>query len=77
MGVYCNTRFETLETDTNRTGLAFCERQAISAAGHTCGMSGGHGDLMQQHMFSAYVHVGAHENFAGKPVGLLCQLNVS
>ena len=30
---------------------------------------------MQQHMFSVYVHVGANENFAGKPVGCSVELD--
>ncbi len=42
-----------------------CTAEAISTAGHSCGMSGGRGALQQQHLFAIYVHVGSNENFAG------------
>ncbi|CAL8469014.1 g8555 [Coccomyxa elongata] len=44
-----------------------CTAEAISTAGHSCGMSGGRGALQQQHLFAIYVHVGSNENFAGFP----------
>ena len=48
-----------------------CTADAISAAGHSCGMSGGPQVLHQQHLFSVLTHVGAAEGFQGAlPEGL-------
>ena len=44
-----------------------CTADAISAAGHSCGMSGGPKTLHQQHLFSVLTHVGAAEGFKGAP----------
>jgi hypothetical protein len=40
---------------------AACTAETISAAGHTCGTSGGKGPLQQQHLYTVYVHVGINE----------------
>lgn len=52
-----------------------CTADAISAAGHSCGMSGGPQILHQQHLFSVLTHIGAGEGFKGAPRGFMPSLS--